>query len=96
MAAGDGGLRPWTEQASAFCYRRSAGLAFRETLKRFKVPHVFISYSEDGQVHEEELFSILGEFGKVTLHEHPHLRYRSNDRVKDGSVRERLYHVEAF
>jgi len=96
VAAGDGGLRPWTDQASAFCYRRSAAQAFRETLKRLKVPHVFISYSEDGQVQEDELFSILSEFGKVTLHEQPHVRYRSNDRVKDGSVLERLYHIETF
>ena len=96
VAVGDGGLRPWREQASDFCYRRSAGKAFRETLKRLKVPHVFISYSEDGQVQEEELFSILSDFGKVTLHEQPHVRYRSNDRVKDGSVLERLYHVETF
>ena len=44
----------------------------------------------------EELLSILGDFGKVTVHEQPHLRYRSNDRVKDGSVLERLYHVEVF
>ena len=55
VAAGDGGLRPWTDQASDFCYRRSAGQAFRETLKRLDVPHVFISYSEDGQVGEDEL-----------------------------------------
>lgn len=96
VAAGDGGLRPWTDQASDFCYRRTAGRAFRETLKHLDVPHVFISYSEDGQVKEDELLSILGEFGKVTLHEQPHVRYRSNDRVKDGSVLERLYHVEAF
>lgn len=96
VAVGDGGLRPWTEQASDFCYRRSAGQAFRETLKRLDVPHVFISYSEDGQVQEDELLSILSDFGKVTLHEQPHVRYRSNDRVKDGSVLERLYHVEAF
>jgi adenine-specific DNA-methyltransferase len=96
VAAGDGGLRPWTEQASDFCYRRSAGQAFRDTLERLKVPHVFISYSEDGQVQEDELFSILSDFGKITLHEQPHVRYRSNDRVKDGSVRERLYHVEAL
>ncbi|MDN5795464.1 MAG: DNA adenine methylase [Intrasporangium sp.] len=96
VAAGDGGLRPWTDQASDFCYRRSAGQAFRETLKRLEVPHVFISYSEDGQVEEDELLSILSDFGKVTLHEQPHARYRSNDRVKDGSVLERLYHVEAF
>jgi adenine-specific DNA-methyltransferase len=96
VAVGDGGLRPWADQASAFCYRRSAGLAFRETLKRLNVPHVFISYSEDGQVQEDELFSILSDFGKVTLHQQPHVRYRSNGRVKDGSVLEQLYHVEAF
>lgn len=96
VAAGDGGLRPWADQASDFCYRRSAGQAFRETLKRLSVPHLFISYSEDGQVEEDELFSILSDFGKVTLHEQQHLRYRSNDRVKGGSVLERLYHVEAF
>lgn len=96
VAAGDGGLRPWTDQASDFCYRRNAGQAFRETLERLAVPHVFISYSEDGQVQEDELLSILSDFGKVTLHELPHARYRSNDRVKNGSVLERLYHVEVF
>ena len=96
VAAGDGGLRPWTDQSSAFCYRRSAGQAFRDTLSQLKVPHVFISYSEDGQVQEDELHSILQEFGKVTLHEQPHARYRSNGRVKNGSVLERLYHVETL
>lgn len=96
VAAGDGGLRPWAEQASDFCYRRSAGQAFRETLKRLDVPHVFISYSEDGQVAEDELLSILNDFGKVTVHQQSHVRYRSNDRVRNGSVIERLYHIEAF
>lgn len=95
VAAGDGGLRPWTDQASDFCYRRSAGQAFRETLKRLEAQHVFISYSEDGQVAEDELLSILSDFGKVRLHERPHVRYRSSDRVKGGSVLERLYHIEA-
>lgn len=94
VAAGDGGLRPWTEQASDFCYRRSAGHAFRETLRHLDTRHVFISYSEDGQVKEDELLEILREFGKVVIHEQSHLRFRSNDRVKDGSVLERLYHVE--
>jgi len=96
VASGDGGLRPWQDQSSDFCYRRRAGQAFRATLKRLDVPHVFISYSEDGQVRDDELKSILRDFGKVTLHEQPHARYRSNGRVKNGSVMERLYHVEAF
>lgn len=94
VAAGDGGLRPWTEQASAFCYRRSAGRAFRDTLAKLRVPHIFVSYSEDGQVPGAELAAILSDFGKVTLHEQPHPRYRSSDRVRRGPVLERLYHVE--
>ena len=94
VAAGDGGLRPWMDQASDFCYRRSAGKAFRRTLEHLDTDHVFISYSEDGQVRDEELMAILEEFGKVSVHEQPHVRYRSNGRVKDGAVLERLYHVE--
>lgn len=94
LAAGDGGLRPWGEQASDFCYRRSAGKAFRRTLQHLKADHVFISYSEDGQVSNGELMAILDEFGKVSVHEQSHARYRSNDKVRDGAVMERLYHVE--
>lgn len=96
VAAGDGGLRPWKEQASDFCYRRHAGKAFRETLKQLNVPHIFISYSQDGQVGEDELLSILSEFGKVTIHEQPYTRFRSNNRTKEGTVLERLYHIETF
>jgi adenine-specific DNA-methyltransferase len=95
-AAGDGGLRPWTDQASAFCYRRQAPQAFRETLKRLDCEHVFISYSEDGQVSSDELHAILSDFGRVTVYEEPLARYRSNGRVKDGDVLERLYHVAAY
>ncbi|QOV78463.1 DNA adenine methylase [Enterobacter asburiae] len=93
-AIGDGGLRPWQEQASDFCYRRNAIMAFRKTLDQLDVPHIFISYSQDGQVGEDELLSLLREYGKVALHELPYTRYRSNNRVKDGSVLERLYHIE--
>lgn len=94
VAVGDGGLRPWMDQASDFCYRRSAGQAFRDTLEKLNSPHIFISYSEDGQVPEDELMSILMDFGKVVMHEQAHARYRSNGQVKDGAVLERLYHVQ--
>ncbi|MEJ2881486.1 DNA adenine methylase [Pedobacter sp. GR22-6] len=94
IAVGDGGLRPWKEQASDFCYRRSAGNAFRNALKQLDVPHIFISYSQDGQVHEDELLAILNDFGKVTLHEQSYKRYRSNNKVKDDILLERLYHIE--
>lgn len=94
VAAGDGGLRPWKEQASDFCYRRTAGKAFYETMSQLDVEHVFISYSEDGQVESNELLAILSEFGQVSVYEQDYARYRSNGRGKEGSVTERLYHVE--
>ncbi|MBE9465525.1 DNA adenine methylase [Dyadobacter subterraneus] len=96
IAQGDGGLRPWEKQASDFCYRRSAGKAFRKTLEQLSAPHVFISYSQDGQVHEDELLAILNDFGKVTIHEKLHNRYRSNNKAKEGILLERLYHVEKY
>lgn len=96
IAVGDGGLRPWEDQASDFCYRRRAREVLRETFLKLNVPHVFLSYSQDGQIQEDELLSILSEFGETTLHERPYMRYRSNERVKDGSVQERLYHVKVF
>jgi len=94
VAVGAGGLRPWKEQASAFCYKRSAADAFRRTLCQLRTNHVFISYSEDGQVSIDELTSILGEFGRVTIKERPYHRYRSSNRVRDGLVLEYLFHLE--
>ena len=96
IAEGDGGLRTWQEQASDFCYRRFAGQAFRKTLELLSVPHVFISYSQDGQVQEDELLAILNDFGKVTIHEKSYNRYRSNKKVKEGNLLERLYHIEKY
>lgn len=94
VANGDGGLRPWTDQSSAFCYRRTAAQAFRNTLSKLNVKHIFISYSEDGQVSGEELETILSEFGTIHISEHHYVRYRSSSRGQGGSVIERLYHVE--
>lgn len=93
-AIGDGGLRPWRQDASDFCYKRKAPDAFRRVLARLSSPHIFISYSEDGQVEPSALESLFSDFGKVTTHTHLHPRYRSNNRGKAGPVTEYLYHIE--
>lgn len=93
-AVGDGGLRPWQDQASNFCYKRYAGDAFRQTISGLQTDHVFVSYSEDGQVSEDELQSILEEYGSVSKIQCSYPRYRSNSKVKDGEVSEHLYHLE--
>lgn len=93
IAHGAGGLRDWKGQASDFCYRRKAPAAFKGVLKSLSVPHLFVSYSEDGQVSADELWSILETYGTVERHVLELPRFRSNSKVASGSVKEHLYHV---
>ncbi len=89
---GDGGLRDWYPQSSDFCSKRLVREAFHEVLKRLDVPHVLVSYSEDGQLDVDSLEELLHEHGDFTRHDFVTKRFRSNG----GSTRpvvEYLYHV---
>lgn len=92
-AVGDGGLRPWKEDASAFCYRRTAGTALNDVLSDLDVADVFLSYSEDGQIQPDEIIDILSNHGEVKLYQHRHTRYRSNGQARSDFIYEKLYHV---
>lgn len=92
-AVGDGGLRPWKEDASPFCYKRTAGKFLREIISLLNTTDVFVSYSDDGQIEPSALVSILSEFGSVETHEHQYSRFRSNSGAKAGSIYEKLYHL---
>lgn len=92
-AQGDGGLRPWAQQSSAFCYRRTAADAFAKTLSGLEADHVFISYSEDGQIPASDMLDLLRSFGSVDVSERSYSRYRSSSRVQRGPITELLFHV---
>ena len=92
-AMGDGGLRPWQEDASPFCYKRTAGKFLRSIIASLDTSNVFVSYSDDGQIGPEKLKSILSEFGSVSIGEHEYNRYRSNGGAKAGRIYEKLYHL---
>lgn len=92
-AIGDGGLRPWKEDASAFCYRRTAGVALDDVLSSLDASDVFLSYSEDGQIRPDEILEILSNHGEVELHKHEYTRYRSNGHARSDVIYEMLYHV---
>jgi adenine-specific DNA-methyltransferase len=94
IANGAGGLRNWQKQASDFCYRRKAPGAFRAILDASTAPHIFISYSEDGQVPSDALHSLLSRYGKVERFEFTIPRFRSNARTAEEGVTEHLYHLE--
>lgn len=92
-AIGDGGLRPWKDDASAFCYRKTAGKALDEVLSNLDAADVFLSYSDDGQMHHEEILEILASYGEVQLYQRKYTRYRSNGRARSDYIYEKLYHV---
>lgn len=92
---GDGGLRDWYSQSSAYCYKRLVREAFHETIKQIQCRWIFISYSEDGQVPPEELLELLGNYGKIERLDTPIERFRSNSNGgKHGQVHEHLYVLE--
>jgi len=92
VPAGQGGLRNWKEKASDFCYRKKAPSAFKNLLGLIKVPLVFISYSNDGQVSPEELMNILSQFGAASRKKVPFVRFDSNGRGGDKPpLEEHLY-----
>lgn len=94
FAHGAGGLREWRHQASDFCYRRKAPGAFRRVLQATSARHLFLSYSEDGQMAPGDLRSLLEEFGRVERFDLGISRFRSNGGVVKGDVTEHLYHLE--
>lgn len=94
FANGAGGLRAWQQQSSDFCYRRKAPGAFEAILDAATASHIFISYSEDGQVPAEALRMLLSRYGEVARFDLTIPRFRSNARTADHGVTEHLYHLE--
>ena len=91
---GEGGLRDWYGQYSAFCSKRMVRGAFRAVLDKATAPTVLLSYSEDALVPAGEMLALLAEFGDVERREVPIARFRSNG-GRPGHVTEHLYVLDA-
>jgi adenine-specific DNA-methyltransferase len=90
---GEGGLRDWYDQYSAFCSKRQVRTAFHEVISRTPAQWVLLSYSEDGLVPPHDLVALLEEFGSVRRQDVQVPRYRSNGGAA-RPVTEQLYRVE--
>ena len=69
--------KDWRElRRSAYCYRSSAIEAFAELVSKLKAGHILVSYSTDGIMRVEDLLSVLGERGSLTVIPRQYKRYR--------------------
>lgn len=94
---GVGGIRPWREKASDYCYKARAAIALESLVAGCAARRVFLSYSTEGQVPLDVLVSALGNVGIVQRHELSQVgRYRPNRAAsKAGSeVQEVLFEIE--
>jgi len=94
VVSGSTGLPRWQDRASEFCYRRRAPQALDGLIAHADVPHIFLSYSDEGQIPHALVLEILRSRGRVIWWERKLARYRSNSKASvRGSVTERLYHL---
>ena len=93
---GVGGIRPWKEKASDFCYKLRAERALENLLERCGARRVFISYSTEGHVPLDTLESTFSKYGSVSRYELDQIgRYRPNRKASKGGsrVQEVLFEV---
>lgn len=94
---GVGGIRPWREKASDYCYKSRAAKALEKLVVDCAAKIVFLSYSSDGHVPLNALDAVLKKVGMVRAHELDQVgRYRPNRAASmAGSVvQEVLFEIE--
>jgi adenine-specific DNA-methyltransferase len=87
------GLRDWWPSYSDFCSKRKIESAFISTLSETRFEKIFVSYSEDGLIEDDQMVSILANFGAVNRHEITHKRFKSNASLLETSLKEFVYEI---
>lgn len=94
---GVGGIRPWRDKASDYCYKARAASALKKLVTTCSARRVFLSYSTEGHVPIHALASVLDGIGSVKQHVLDEVgRYRPNRTASQGgsSVQEVLFEIE--
>jgi adenine-specific DNA-methyltransferase len=68
--------RDWIRTRSDFCYRSSAGRAFRSLLEAIDARHIVLSYNTEGIIPFDELVELMSSQGRVELHGNEYVKYR--------------------
>ena len=92
-AIGESGLRPWRDQYSNFCSKVKIRSSFDKILRGLNCNQIYISYSEDGLLSLDDMFTFLSQYGEVKLHQMKYKRFKSNNSKKDPYLTEYLFHL---
>ena len=97
MVEGVGGIRPWRDKASDYCYKVRAADALERLVDGCRARRIFLSYSTGGHVPLDVLGSGLANVGTVERHDLDQVgRYRPNRAASraGSAVREVLFEIE--
>jgi adenine-specific DNA-methyltransferase len=100
VLTGVAGMRPYNHQKSAWCSKKTAAAALRDTVAASDSREVWLSYSNEGILTHEQIMATLEAFGRVTLLVDRIDRFRADldsaDRhyAPQTQVEERLYILE--
>ena len=97
IVEGVGGIRPWKDKASDYCYKVRAASALESLVADCTARRVFLSYSTEGHVPLDKLARSLENVGSVRMHQLDRVgRYRPNRAAsRAGSkVQEVLFELE--
>lgn len=98
---GKSGLRPYQREKSAWCRQDTALAALREAACMADARLFLLSYNSEGIMPDEAIREVLSARGRLTVHEQPYRRYKSdsdgeNRRYKPHkTILERIYAVRA-
>lgn len=91
---GVSGLRDWWDQHSSFCSKVKVEGAFREVLEGVQASHFLVSYSNEGLLTKDQLMTIFGDYGTVSLNEIQYQRFKSRQDAANNFVTEFLFHIK--
>ena len=82
--SGVGGVRPYDNQKSNWCYKGKALNEFTTLLHLCDAEYVFLSYSDEGLIPKDEIIKAMSHFGYPVIFEHEYPRFRAD---KDSETR---------
>ena len=75
---GKTGLRNYESQKSLFCSKSRVYAACENLIRDAKFKYIFLSYNNEGIMHEEEIESIMTKFGKYFVYDKDYQRFKSD------------------